>query len=182
MSNKLQKFLIIIGSLLFVCWVFLNTFHLELDDVPEVISAGYKSNNSEKMQQVIIALNEENIPFTMDIEGFINYEAGYKERVDKIIEKVEGIRFGTESRKYSDKEHNEIFKEVLTSLNIEYKVDEREDGNYIAYDPGDIPKVKIDSTMGEFVSKRLGTDCTKASVSSPSNQSLNEDARQAGAC
>lgn len=157
MKNKIQKSLITIGSLLFIYFVLLNTVYFNAP--VNKLTSGYKSPDAEKMQQLIISLNKSNIPFIRDIDGFIRYEQSFEDIVNSLIEDIEGIRFGKESRKYSDKEHNEIFKDVLTSLNIEYKVDERENGEYILYDSGDISKDKIDSVMSEFVAKKLGSQC-----------------------
>jgi hypothetical protein len=171
MKKYISKILIILGSLLFLYVVFLNTIHFS---VPKnLLTSGYKSPDPDKMHTLIVYLNEEKIPFIVDVDGFIKYEQSYKDRVWELIEKIEGTRFGTMTRKYDNENHNEIFKDVLTHLNIDFVVDKREDGDHIAYDPGNITDEEINSMMNEFVINRMGAECENTNNTADSINSNN---------
>lgn len=87
------------------------------------------------MEELEAALGSEGVPFRRDADGFIRYEGKHQETVVRIRSEVERDLYGGIAAKYEDKESRDYLKSLLSSRGMKYRVENRNDGEWIRWYP-----------------------------------------------
>jgi hypothetical protein len=142
---------------------------------------GFKSSETQFMEELEAALGREGIPFRRDADGFIRYEGKHQEAVERIRSEVERNLSGGIAVKYEDKESRNYLKSLLSSRGMKYRVESRNDGEWIRWYPtSDSQKEEIQMMVVQhnfdMQRQKMPSNCNAEKT--PSNTSLNKDAAQ----
>jgi hypothetical protein len=112
--------------------------------------SGFKSTRPELMSEMKIALTKSGIPFRESEDGFIRYDARYDEAIRRIRDEVEEEIFGGIAIRHDDEESVAYLKRLLSSKGLKYRVEVREDGEWIRWYPQSLEQqAEIDRQVAE---------------------------------
>jgi hypothetical protein len=142
---------------------------------------GFNSSRTEFMSEVKAALTKSGVPFQEAKDGTIRYQGKYREAVTRIRDEVEKKISGGLAVKYKDKESREYLIGLLSSRGMKYRVETREDGEWIRWYPQS--ETQAEEIGMKVVQHNFDLQHEKARLrcmqeKSPSNKSLNKDAAQ----
>ncbi len=148
----------------------------------DVGERGFKSSDSGVMEELEAELKKEGIPFHRDSDGFLTYNAQSEDIVRRLIAEVERKLNGGIAVKYDDKISRDFMKQLLTSKGLEFRIENRIDGEWIRWYPeNEAQKNEIEMKVVEHYfaiqRQRQSSECEPRV--SPSNNSLNKDAAHA---
>ena len=137
---------------------------------------GFKTSDKEIMLELEERLRAEKIPFFMGQKGFINYEAQYKKDIDRILEEINAIRLKSVYSKYDRKATNSYLLEILNEKGIKYRIVNRDDGEWIRWQPVNREQVREIGLLSveRSFKNRKNTEAIVSSSQAPSNKSLKE--------
>jgi hypothetical protein len=121
-------------------------------------------------------LKEANISYREDEEGFLRYRREDAGTATRIRENLEHELHGGVAIKYEDVETTQYLRDMLISLGIKYRVENRADGEWTRWYPQneqqekEIP-MKVVEHVFEIKKKQLSTKCKEGT--SPLPTSLN---------
>lgn len=96
---------------------------------------GIKDSREDFMIEFKKALTENDIPFTVDDEGYVRYSKEYKESVDQIKHQVDQRRTSEVGSKFEDELSTRYFRKLLDERGINYRTVSREDGEWTYWNP-----------------------------------------------
>jgi len=96
---------------------------------------GIKDSRKDFMIKLKKALNENNIPFTVDDKGYIRYSNEYKETVEQIVRKIDQSRMSEVGTKFEDEMSTQYFRKLLDERGISYHTEIHEDGEWTYWIP-----------------------------------------------
>lgn len=96
---------------------------------------GIKDSREDFMIEFKKALAENNIPFTVDDEGYVRYSKEYKEAVEQIKRQVDQRRMSEVGSKFEDEPSTQYFRKLLDERGISYRTESREDGEWTYWNP-----------------------------------------------
>ncbi|MCP3930547.1 MAG: hypothetical protein GY705_15760 [Bacteroidetes bacterium] len=135
-------FLLIVSS-----WYIFDIGRYLLPDL--LFSQGIKYESGEVHKQIAKALKEENIPFRINNEGFIEYRKKDDEKVKKIAAQIHiasapvpKVEQSPPNTSFSNPETHKLFVELLEKEGIPYKIDRLGDKRkYVIWNLNDDEKV-----------------------------------------
>lgn len=142
---------------------------------------GFQSSDKKYMEELKTVLKTSDIPYQEDKDGFIRYQSVHERSVNLIRKKVEKNISGGNAVKFEDKESREFLKGLLSARGMKYRVESREDGEWIRWYPvSESQRREIEMMVVErsFNLQRQNADSQCKGELSPSNKSLNQDARK----
>jgi hypothetical protein len=142
---------------------------------------GFKSSQPDFMNELKVALTKSGVPFREDKDGFIRYQSKYEEAVSRVRDNVEKEISGGVVVRYEDNESRDYLKSLLSSQEMKYRVEAREDGEWIRWYPQSEAQqkeieMKVVQHNFDLQREKSGSRCMEEK--SPSNKSLNKDAAQ----
>lgn len=152
---------------------------LALCGCTETGERGFKTSEPEYMEELERELTEADIPFRRGQDGFLRYDAENEEVVRNLRAQVERKLNGGIAVRYEDEGSRTFLKQLLTSQGMEFRVENRDDGEWIRWYPeSDAQKTEIEMKVVEryFDTQREGGESDCKQQESPSNNSLNKDA------
>ena len=96
---------------------------------------GIKDSREDFMVELKKALTENNIPFTVDDEGYVRYSKEYKDAVERIKHHVDERRAAEVGSKFEDELSTQYFRKLLDKKGIRYRAISREDGEWTYWNP-----------------------------------------------
>jgi len=96
---------------------------------------GIKDSREDFMVEFKKALTENDIPFTVDDEGYVRYSRENKETVEEIKRQVDQRRSSEIGSKFEDELSTKYFRKLLDEKGISYRVVSREDGEWTYWNP-----------------------------------------------
>lgn len=96
---------------------------------------GVKDSRQDFMVELEKALAENNIPFTVDDEGYVRYSKEHKESVERIKRQIDQRRTGEVGSKFEDESSTRYFRKLLDEKGITYRTASREDGEWTYWNP-----------------------------------------------
>lgn|GEM_PF-5893278 len=81
------------------------------------------------------ALTDNNIPFTVDDEGYVRYSKDNKEAVEQIKRQVDQRRATEIGSKFNDALSTNYFRKLLDENGIRYRTESRDDGEWTYWNP-----------------------------------------------
>lgn len=96
---------------------------------------GIKDSREDFMIELQEALTENDIPFTVDDEGYVRYSKERKETVEKIKRQVDERRSAEVGSKFEDELSTKYFRKLLDEKGISYRTASREEGEWTYWNP-----------------------------------------------
>jgi len=96
---------------------------------------GFKSSETELMQELKRALEGAGVPFREDPDGFIRYPDEYQGSFLKIRAAVEAEIMGGVAMRVDDRRLRDIMVELLSELGLKHRFETRKDGEWIRWYP-----------------------------------------------
>ncbi len=96
---------------------------------------GIKDSREDFMIEFKKALTENDIPFTIDDEGYVRYSKADKEAIEQIKRQIDQHRASEVGSKFEDKLSTEYFRGLLEDKGISYRTISREDGEWTYWNP-----------------------------------------------
>lgn len=96
---------------------------------------GFKDSREDFMVEIRKALTENNIPFTVDDEGYVRYSKEHKEAVERIKRQVDERRTAEVGSKFEDELSTRYFRKLLDEKGIRYRTVSRQDGEWTYWNP-----------------------------------------------
>ncbi len=133
------------------------------------------------MEELEAALGREGVPFRRDADGFIRYEGKKQEAVVRISSEVERDLYGGIAAKYEDKGSRDYLKSLLSSRGMKYRVEDRNDGEWIRWYPANDSQMEEIQVMVvrhnfEMQHRKMSSNCDAEKT--PSGTSLIKGAAQ----
>ena len=134
---------------------------------------GFKTSEPQFMSELEREMTEAGIPFSRGQDGFLRYDAENEDAVRNLRAEVERRLNGGTAVRYEDEGSRKFLKELLRSQGLEFRVESRDDGEWIRWYPeNEAQKEEIEMKVVEHYfdtqRKSLGSDCK--SQESPSNR------------
>lgn len=96
---------------------------------------GIRDSREDFMIEFKKALTDNEIPFTVDDEGYVRYSKEYKEAVERIKRHVDERRAAEVGSKFEDELSTQYFRKLLDEKGIRYRAVSREDGEWTYWNP-----------------------------------------------
>ena len=96
---------------------------------------GIKDSRAEFMKELKIALNEHDIPYEINDEGYIMYSGEYEDDVERIKNQVDKDAASEVGLKFEDEDSTEYFRGLLSELGIPFRTETRKDGEWTYWKP-----------------------------------------------
>jgi hypothetical protein len=96
---------------------------------------GIKDSREDFMVELKKALTENDIPFTVDDEGYVRYSKEHKEAVERIKRQVDERGSAEVGFKFEDELSTRYFRKLLDEKGIRYRAVSREDGQWTYWNP-----------------------------------------------
>lgn len=142
---------------------------------------GFKTSEPHVMAELEVALAKEGVPFRRDADGFIRYGAENDAIVQRLHDEVQRKLSGGVAVKYDDEVSREFMKGLLASRGIEFRLEDRNDGEWIRWYPAnEAQKQEIEMKVVEHYfdqRQKMPADCTPQKP--PADPSLDRGAAQA---
>lgn len=140
---------------------------------------GFKTSEPEVMKELERELTEAGIPFRRDQNGFLRYGSESEEVVQTLRAEVERKLSGGIAVKYEDEDSRKYLKQLLTSQGMDYRVEHREDGEWIRWYPENDAQekeieMKVVAHNFDIQRKKRASECEPQET--PSGDSLSKGA------
>lgn len=96
---------------------------------------GIKDSREDFMAEFKKELTGNDIPFTVDDEGYVRYSKEHKEAVEAIKRQVDDRRLNEIGSKFEDELSTSYFRKLLDEEGISYRTVSREDGEWTYWNP-----------------------------------------------
>jgi hypothetical protein len=96
---------------------------------------GIKDSREDFMIELKKSLTENDIPFTVDDEGYIRYSREDKEAVEEIKRQVDQRQSSEIGSKFENESSTNYFRRLLDERGISYRTVSREDGEWTYWNP-----------------------------------------------
>lgn len=140
---------------------------------------GFQSSDKKYMEEIKIALKSSDIPFREDKDGLIRYQSTHEVSVNRIRQEVQKEISGGNAVRFEDKESREFLKRLLSAKKMKYRVEIRENGEWIRWYPvSESQRREIEMIVIEhYFDLRQNNADSKCEGEIPYNQLLSQDAR-----
>ena len=135
---------------------------------------GFGSTDNNEMAELKNELKKAGIPFRESEDGVIKYQSKYDEEVNRLDKEISG---GV-AEEFDDENSREYFKSLLTSKQMKYRVEPRDDGEWIRWYPRDEKEQKdfeMKVVQHAFALQHGTRQDQCQGAQRPSNSTLNND-------
>ncbi len=116
---------------------------------------GYRSSDTEFMAELKLRLSKEKIPFREDRFGFVFYPRKDADKVERLIEAIQGERLRRVGLNFGDPEANAYLQTLLKERGLSYQVETVEGEEWIFWRPeNEAQRWEIERQVVQFIRER----------------------------